>query len=333
MNNIKGTCFSCLEMRSLTEEHIIPQAIGGRLKAKLYCKECNDKFGEVLDKEISETFGHVGTMLQIQRERGSPRPFEVKEISTNTELYFDGRNLKRKRPIVKYQLSEDAKTLESADVTARSEEELNKIMAGLKTKYQMPGNERKFQEPHAGPVDTTYARAIDTALSRRAVTKMAYSLLCHRIPSSEVVSKAFDETRQYIKTGKGRELASANFVHTRFMSDCIRPRHKILINLDRRRGLVVGYVMIFGTYRFTILLSDTYRANLEWPCLDYTYDPVTLRVVEGSPNFWAPSLSEGQILRPRQTKQFVRQELLKCNRMLEDYVKDYKFLDIEFEQS
>lgn len=333
MNNIKGTCFSCLEMRSLTEEHIIPQSIGGRLKAKLYCKECNDKFGQALDKEISETFGHVGTMLQIQRERGSPRPFEVKEISTNTELYFDGRNLKRKRPIVKYQLSENARTLESADVTARSEEDLNKIMAGLKTRYQMPGNERKFQEPHAGPIDTTYARAIDTALIRRAVTKMAYSLVCHKIPLTEVVSKGFDETRQYIRTGKGHELASANFVHTSFMLDYIRPLHKIHIGLDRQKGLVVGYVMIFGTYRFTILLSDTYRANLEWPCLDYTYDPVALRVVEGDPNFRAPALSEDQILRPRQSKQFVRHELLRCNRMLENYVDGYKFLDVEFEQS
>ncbi len=162
---------------------------------------------------------------------------------------------------------------------------------------------------------------------------MAYSLLCHKIPSLEVVSKAFDETRQYIRTGKGRELASANFAHTSLMLDYIRPLHKVHIRLDRQRGLVVGYVMIFGTYRFTVLLSNIYRANLDWPCLDYTYDPAALRVVEGNPNFRAPVLSEDQILRPRQSKQFVRQELLRCNRMLENYVEGYKFLDIEFEQS
>ena len=93
-----GTCFSCLKVRQLTEEHIISQCIGGRLKRPLYCQKCNSDFGTDLDKEISNQFGHVATMLQIRRERGTVQPFSVQDIETKTELLFDGRQLRRKKP-------------------------------------------------------------------------------------------------------------------------------------------------------------------------------------------------------------------------------------------
>jgi hypothetical protein len=40
-------------------EHVIPQAIGGRLKARLYCKVCNEDFGDGLDD--GEKMGDVGS--------------------------------------------------------------------------------------------------------------------------------------------------------------------------------------------------------------------------------------------------------------------------------
>lgn len=100
-----GTCFSCLKVRLLTAEHIIPQSIGGRLKPRLYCKDCNSAFGTVLDKEISDQFGHIATTLQIRRERGTVQPFTVEDIETKTELLFDGKQLKRKDPIINLELA------------------------------------------------------------------------------------------------------------------------------------------------------------------------------------------------------------------------------------
>lgn len=324
-------CFACLEPRILTDELIIPQSIGGRLTDRLYCKECNETFGRTIDKEISSNFGHIGTALQLQRKRGRTQPFKVEEIKSGTQFYFNGQNLKRKKPIVKFKVKENGKTLDCADFTARSKKELNKIMGSLRTKYRMSGNDQRFEERHPGPIDTTYVKVFDTNLIRRAVTKMAYSFLCHKISSTEVLSESFHRTRAYIRSGTGDDLASANFVQTRFMCDYIRPLHKIHINLNRRNCLVVGYVMIFGIYRFTVLLAAGYSSRIEWPCLDYTYDPVSMRVVECNPNFRAPEITEDQILRPKQSKKYVRQELIKGNKILENYIEGYKFLDIEFE--
>jgi hypothetical protein len=100
--------------------------------------------------------------------------------------------------------------------------------------------------------------------------------------------------------------------------------------VNRPDRLVVGYVMIFGIYRFTVLLSNSFRSPIDWPDLDYTYDPVAQRRVVGRSEFVAPRIAEPAILRPRQSKEFVRREIITCYKTLEPYVPDWKFLDLEF---
>ena len=156
---------------------------------------------------------------------GRTQPFEVETVDTRTDLRFDGKRLVRKKPIVKYSVNEDGKTLDSVDVTARSREELDRIMRSLTSKYTTAGKAKTWQEQQPGPVDTMYAKAFDTVLTRRAVSKMAYSFLCHKIPSKEIFSGTFSEARAYIRQGAANDLASANFVHTGFMCDHARPLH------------------------------------------------------------------------------------------------------------
>jgi len=315
----------------LTAEHIIPQSIGGRLKPRLYCKDCNSAFGTVLDKEISDQFGHIATTLQIRRERGTVQPFTVQDIETKTELLFDGRQLKRKDPIINLKFGPDG-SVTSVDVTARTESDLNRIMQGLRTRYGLTGNGRKFQDPHSGPTDTTHTRLFNTALIGRAVTKMGYGFLCYKLPTL-TLSSALDEARHYIQTGQGRDLACVNFLDTRFMVDNVRPLHKIHITFDRAAHLIVGFVSIFGIFRYTVLLSKEYRAELELADVDYTYNPVTQRLVEGNANFIAPRLREDKILSPREPLDMARRELIAALRVLESYVSNQVLLDIELQKS
>jgi hypothetical protein len=242
-------------------EHVIPQAIGGRLKARLYCKECNDAFGDALDDEISRQFGWVGTLLNIKRERGKPQPYEVKELKSGTELLFDGKSFKRKNPVVKV-VSKDGKKLDSADVTARSEQEVKKICADIQKRYDVPGGMGTFQDVHPGPTDAERVMEIDNTLLRRAASKIAYGFTCTKLPDNIVFSPAFGATRQYIKTADKPALASANFVHTGFMTDHVRPTHKIHVALNREQRLLVGFVSLFGMFRFTVLLERVLRVNL-----------------------------------------------------------------------
>ena len=326
---MKTHCFVCTEPRPLTVEHIIPQAIGGKLKARLYCKVCNDTIGETLDDEISKQFGWVSTLLNIKLERSKARPYEVKDLKTGTKLLCDGKSLKRKTPVVKVG-SKDGKKLDFADVTARSEQELKRICSSIQRRYDVPGGIETFQDVHPGPTDTEHVMMIDNALLRRAVSKIAYGFMCTKLPESVIFSSAFEMIRQYIRTSDGPALACANFLHTGFMTDHVRPIHKIHVALNRGQGLLVGYVSLFGIYRFTILLAEGFKSELEWPGLDYTFDPVRRKPVVGNDNFRAPQLTKENILHPKQSKELVQSELDKGYKVIESYAKDFRFLGGEF---
>lgn len=56
-------CIMCREERDLTEEHIIPECIGGSLKPKLLCKECNSSIGSTIDGPFSNT-----VLVQLPRQ-------------------------------------------------------------------------------------------------------------------------------------------------------------------------------------------------------------------------------------------------------------------------
>ena len=322
-------CFACKEFCVLTKEHIIPQALGGRLKAYLYCEVCNKNFGKGIDSEITKQFGYIATLLKIKRERGNPQHFEVVDVNKGISLVFDGETLSRKDPTVNVKPDIDGKKLKSADIAARSKEELEKIAGSIQERYDVPGGIKTFQEFHPGPTDTKHEITIDNTLIRRAITKIAYSLLCIKIPPDIILSSEFEKVRVYIKEGARSDLACANFVHTQFMTDYIRPLHKIHVSLNRNDGIVVGYVSLFGTYRFTVLLSDSFFSRFEWPGLDYTFDPVRREKAFSDPRFRAPDITKEDILRPKQSLEFVQSELNKGQKVVESYVDNYEFLGSE----
>ncbi len=322
-------CFVCTEPRSLTVEHIIPQAIGGRLKARLYCKVCNEVFGDALDDEISKQFGWIGTLLNIKRERGKAQPYEVKALESGIILLFDGTGLKRKHPVVKI-ASKDGKKLDSADVTARSEQELKKICASIQKHYDVPGGIETFQDVYPGPTDAEYVMTIDNALLRRAVSKIAYGFLCTKLPKNVIFSSPFEAIRKYIRSTERPALTCVNFIHTGFMTDHVRPLHKIHVALNRDQRLLVGFVSLFGIYRFTVLLAEGFESELEWPGFDYTFDPVRGKQVVGNDNFRAPRLTKQNILHPKQSKDFLKTELHKGHKVIESYVDNFRFLGGEF---
>lgn len=322
-------CFVCKKIRSLTVEHIIPQAIGGTLKGRLYCKECNDTFGNTLDDEVLTQFGWIGTLLNIKRERGKAQPYEVKEIRSGTALLFDGKDLKRKNPVVKI-ASKDGNKLDFADVIARSERELHEICTSIRKRYGVPGGIQTSQDVHPGPTEAERVITIDSAVLRGAVSKIAYGFACIKLPQSIIFSPAFEAIRQYIGTTDQPSLASPNFVHTGFMTDHIRPLHKIHVTLNRDQRLLVGFVSLFGIFRFTVLLAENFESELEWPGLDYTFDPVRREPVVGNDIFRAPHLTKEAILHPKQSEKFVLAELRKGYEVIDSYAEKVSFLDGQF---
>ena len=83
----KKICVFCKkEFEELSEEHIIPNVLCGRLKSKnLICKNCNSWLGENIDSAFDGVYSQITHLFKIKRERGNGQPFIATDAKNNTK--------------------------------------------------------------------------------------------------------------------------------------------------------------------------------------------------------------------------------------------------------
>ena len=324
-----GCCFGCKKEALLTLEHIIPQAIGGRLKAALLCEDCNSTTGRQIDAALTDQLRRFATILNVRRERGENQPFRVTQVETGTEYKIGPQDdVRRVRPEVRKEFDHNGRVM--PDVTASSEKELEDILHGFKRKYGAlaPGIEISVNQTLLG-----FVERVDTVggrLSMRSVAKSSYLLLALRTPAEQVLSEAFDPIRGYIFEDSGERMVSFNYVHTGFMIDRRRLLHGIAIHFDSKKRNVVAYVQLFGTFRFSVLLAKTCPWEIAISDLTYCLDPVTGQEVPLNPGFLAPDITAEEALSPIQPTELVYAEVVKGLRILEDYSDAISQTTVEF---
>lgn len=93
-------CGTELNEKNKSEEHIIHNAIGGTLVSnKIYCKECNQKYGSNEDKAFVKIFAPILSGLKMHRNRktsGTPYTGTLcdKEGNLYTATFKSGRVVK-----------------------------------------------------------------------------------------------------------------------------------------------------------------------------------------------------------------------------------------------
>ena len=324
-----GRCFGCKKESLLTSEHIIPQAIGGRLKAALLCKRCNSTTGRQIDAALADQLRPFATILDVRRERGENQPFRVTQVETGTEFDIGPQDdVRRARPEVRKEFDDNGRVM--LDVTARSKKELEDILRGLERKYGTLASEF---ETSVNRTPLELVERVDTMgerLSMRSVAKCSYLLLALRTPAEKVLSEAFDPIRSYIFEDSGKRIVSFNYVHTRFMIDRRRLLHRIAIHFDSKKRNVVAYVQLFGTFRFSVLLAKTCPWEIAISDLTYCLDPITGQEVPLKPGFLAPDITAEEALSPIQSEELVYAEVVKGLQTLENYSDAISQTTVEF---
>jgi 5-methylcytosine-specific restriction endonuclease McrA len=76
-------CYLCptpLNGENISDEHIIPDSIGGRLKTDtLLCDTCNKKTGQLFDSVFAKYGNILASKYNIKRDRGNVQTFIAKE--------------------------------------------------------------------------------------------------------------------------------------------------------------------------------------------------------------------------------------------------------------
>ena len=87
-NKICPLCEVDIHDLNRSDEHVILNAFGGRLKAKSFiCDSCNNNAGAKWDSELAKQLNPLALFFGIKRERGSS-PSEIFSTTDGRKLLF-----------------------------------------------------------------------------------------------------------------------------------------------------------------------------------------------------------------------------------------------------
>jgi len=79
----KMKCYLCNENEANSVEHIIPNAIGGKIKAIILCRECNSKYGDSYEVALAKSLLLFSNWINHPRDRGSIPNLPCKMINAD----------------------------------------------------------------------------------------------------------------------------------------------------------------------------------------------------------------------------------------------------------
>lgn len=106
--DIMAKCYICekeITDENKSKEHILLNAIGGRLKSyDLLCKNCNSNLGSDIDVELAKQFHPFMVFLNIKRDREGISPYSTKRIDNGEDiLIYPGGKPKLRHSIIKHE--------------------------------------------------------------------------------------------------------------------------------------------------------------------------------------------------------------------------------------
>jgi hypothetical protein len=252
-------------------EHVIPNALGGRWKARgLLCRQCNQVLGHTIDAALSKELGAWMNLLSLSRERGDVPNETVSLEARGNFVRGADATLGMKDPVVHEECDGDEVSI---SIKARSIEEARRLVKGFKRKYGDKVDVDAWMASITQTVEyvsteTTYkAQSVGSHETFRAVAKIAANAYLAWDGSRDEVSDA----AAYI-----RGDTEAHLVRWYFETDPVQDRkpnsvtHVIALRGDPCTGTLWAYVELFRAYRFVVQLCRSYEgARLE---KDYVYD-------------------------------------------------------------
>ena len=258
-------CGGPLTAANSDEEHIIPNAIGGRKKVVGFiCNGCNKETGANWDAELARQLQPLSLLLGIKRQRGAVPSLKFPTSSGGKiRLHSDGRMT---TAIPSNEKTTDGITTQLR-ITAGSRKELQKQIKGMQRKHP------SLQKRSVGDLlSTAQARShyssdlIQIPLefggqkAGRSLVKSAVGL----VYDAGVDPRECDLALDYL----GRDNAQACFGYFYDKDrDLVvnrpdnKPFHCVYVKGDSGTGTILGYVEFYGLHRIDLCLSESYSGR------------------------------------------------------------------------
>ncbi len=251
-------CFFC-NKESNTQfavEHIIPQAIGGRLQTTDFCcTKCNSMYGKTIDLDLINNFNFICTILNIKRDRKRPPDIFLKSLNTSEKFRITNSNkISRKKRIVKVSNNK-------LHIYYQSESELNESIEGFKKSGKIlklnkltegePGEIRNFNK-------VSFKFYLGNSNVFRAIVKSAILFYLHKNGLQDFLSP---HLKFYINNNKDALIVCPFYCKD---SPVIKlEENKILhvLHLEGNSSSKQLYVvlLLFNVFKYIIFLDMNYQ--------------------------------------------------------------------------
>ena len=249
--------------KTISKEHIIPNAIGGILTStELLCSACNSGCGNDCDAALAKDFETCSNLLNIKRADGNTPPKIAAKIGEIPIKLKAGWKPELAKPECK--LVKDGNKLQG-EIKARSKSEARIILSGLAKKYpiNIEASMNALVEKDECPDEfVNISIKLGGEGTFRAITKMAYLFLKHKHP--KIILGSDDAIKNFIR-GKG-EYKEAYFY---FPDTPIVAKkqdqlfHHIAIKSYKKEGILLAYIELFSVASFVVMLSDNFHEDIE----------------------------------------------------------------------
>lgn len=265
-------CDCTLDDTTDSEEHVIPNALGGRLKLRgVICSTCNSTAGATWDSDLVRQLNPLSLVFGIRRQRGNV-PSQVFSTASGDEIELRPDNSMTPADPV-FNQTENPDGSKTISIIARTVDEARRMLKGLKRKHpeldidaalRRASKTEYYPDPLAMPLN------VGGALASRSIVKSA---LCLAVSAGADPKECLSARRFLSDDGYN---AGFTFLYDREVI-LNRPRgaplHCVAVSsrgLDRQ---LIGFVEFFATFRIAVLLADPY----DGPEIHRTYivNPVT----------------------------------------------------------
>lgn len=254
MNNICIRCQEALTIQNKSDEHIILDSLGGRLRSyHVLCVSCNTAWGETFDAELANQIP-LATLLNIPLHRREPRKIYL-QSNSGEEVYVD-KNLKATLAKPKIDIG---KSYEYS-----TDKEAKKALVSLSSKYpdkkiQRSEVFRTWTEPFSPQYDLIQGSAFKSIIKTAAeffvcqngnLSDIEYVCWFLNRPSQPNNLIRYHYNEKFDKYLQEKEIS-----------------HTIVCDADPEKRIALCYIELFAVHCFLVVLNYNYHG----PTIKATY--------------------------------------------------------------
>jgi len=258
-----------LEGTNNHKEHIIPNAIGGRLKAQdILCLICGSGFGEVIDKDFVQIFFPFTERIDLAKERGdNNNPIEGSMFINGEQKQVSFKDFKVFPTKPFYKIDEQNNTVYIYAYEKIATNYINKAKSDfIKSGKNIDNISFKIINNIAGVFD--YDFKMNNQSFALGLNKIATEFaILHKIDKHQLTRsldlklRAIIETKNifpYFPLGKFEKAIEL----TKPYIDSSFPAHHLILFTEKINKsdvkLLVCYIELFSTFQYYVILNENY---------------------------------------------------------------------------